>query len=245
MSLALHSNVIMNQSQINPLQPIRAISSGDRVTGNPEKAAQIGVTTSLSTQASALSQKAENAGNSVSMLQVQSGGLSQIQEQMQQFRELTVQSGNGALNEKDQEALGAQKQAVLETINQIKESTQFNGKSLLKDGFNIDKNSFEGVGASTGSLNVNSTLEEIDESMQGISELQSQSGAVSNGLQSQINQFSDSAISHQSSVSRIKDADIAQEVSALSQSNLKEDIGIAIQSIKMNQNTALNLLMPR
>ena len=245
MSLALHSNVIMGQSQINPLQPIRAISSGDRVVGNPQEAAQIGVTTSLSAQASELSQRAENAGQSISMLQVHDGGLGQVQEQMQTLRELSIQSGNGALNESDKSAINAQKQSVLDTIGQIKEQTQFNGKSLLDDGFQLGDNSFSSIGSSIDSLSVNSSLEEIDEAMSSISELQSQNGATHNAIDSQMNQYSDSAIEHQATNSRISDADIAKEVSALSQSNLKEEISIAIQSIKMNQNTALNLLMPR
>ena len=245
MSLALHSNVIMGQSQVNPMQSIRAISSGDRVTGNPKEAAQIGVITSLSTQSSALSQKAENAGHSISMLQVHEGGLGQIQEQMQKFRELTVQSENSALNENDKSAINAQKQSVLDTIDQIKEQTQFNGKSLLDDGFQMGDNSFSSVGSSTDSLSVHSSLDEIDESMDSISELRSQNGAVHNAVESQMNQYSDSAIQHQSTLSRIKDTDIAKEVSTLIQSNLKEELSIMVQSIKMNQNTALNLLMPR
>jgi len=235
----------MGQSQINPLQPIRAISSGDRVEGNPKEAAQIGVTTSLSTQTSALSQKAENAGHSISMLQVHDGGLGQVQEQMQKFRELTVQSENGTLSDSDKDAINSQKQSVLDTIGQIKEQTQFNGKSLLEDGFQMEEGSFDSLGSKTESLSINSSLDEIDESMDSINELRSQNGAVHNSVESKMNQYSDSAVQHQSAHSRISDADIAKEVSSLSQSNLKEELSIAIQSIKMNQNTALNLLMPR
>ena len=245
MSLALHSNVIMNQSQINPMQPIRAISSGDRVEGNPKQAAQIGVIASLSTQSSALSQKAENAGQSISMLQVHEGGLGQIQEQMQKFRELTVQSGNSTLNDSDKDSLNAQKQSVLDTIGQIKEQTQFNGKSLLEDGFQMDEGSFESLGPKTESLSVYSSLEDIDDSMSSISELRAQNGAVHNTVESKMNQYSDSAIQHQATLSKVSDADLAKEISSFSLSNLKEDISIAVQSIKMNQNTALNLLMPR
>jgi len=245
MSLALHSNVIMGQSQINPLQPIRAVSSGDRVESNSKEAAQIGVTASLSTKATELSQKAENAGNSISMLQVHDNALSQIQEQMQKFRELTIQSSNSALNKQDQQALTTQKQSVLDTVSQIKEQSQFNGKPILKEGFQIDNERFPSIVEEANPLSVNSTLDEIDQSINSISTLQSQNGAVNNRVSSQIDQYTSSNITHKGTLSRITDADIAKEVSTLSQSNLREDLSIAVQPIKMNQNTALNLLMPR
>ena len=247
-----------NDSHIN----FNRIGSGQRINGAADDAAGLAISNRMVTQLGGLTTSIRNASDGVSFVQVESGALSSITQNLQRIRELSVQAGSGALNDSDRQALQKESDQLLESTKSILDASNFNGVQLLNDDaaqqFQVGPNvsdviSIEGKNIQQSLTNegffdidlstqagASAALGTLDSSLDVMSERSSELGAVSNRFDSTIDSLQESRINTAEAKSRIADADIAKEASELMATLIQNQAQIAIQ-VQANGNRGLVL----
>ncbi|ARS54055.1 FliC/FljB family flagellin [Kushneria konosiri] len=164
-ALSLNAQNNLNKSQQSLNTAIERLSSGSRINSAKDDAAGLAISNRMNAQVTGLNQANRNANDGISVAQTAEGALSQVTDNLQRIRELTVQSQNEVLSDSDRGSLQKEIGQRLEEIQRISEQTQFNGKNLLdgsnntmkiqvgaNDGQTIDLNM---VSVSTGATGLN------------------------------------------------------------------------------------------
>ncbi|MCV5830502.1 flagellin FliC, partial [Escherichia coli] len=80
-------------------------------------------------------QAARNANDGISVAQTTEGALSEINNNLQRIRELTVQASTGTNSDSDLDSIQDEIKSRLDEIDRVSGQTQFNGVNVLsKDG---------------------------------------------------------------------------------------------------------------
>ncbi len=110
---------------------MQKLSSGKRINSAADDAAGYAISNKLLAQSNGLMQAQSNAQDGVSLVQTANGGLQTIQNLLQTYRQLAVQSANDTNTTSDRQALQAEGTQITSEITQIATTTQFNTKNLL------------------------------------------------------------------------------------------------------------------
>jgi flagellin len=110
-------------------------SSGFRINRASDDAAGLAISEKMRAQVRGLNQASRNSQDAVSLVQTAEGGMQTIQDVLQRMRELTVQAGNetnnSAENQIDLDALQAEFDQLIDEIDQIANTTEFNAMKIL------------------------------------------------------------------------------------------------------------------
>jgi len=116
----------------NQLQAsMERLSSGKRINSAKDDAAGLAIATKMTAQIKGLNAAARNANDGVSLAQTAEGALGQISNIIQRVRELAVQSANGTVTNADRAGLDNESRALIDQIDTIASTTNFNGVALL------------------------------------------------------------------------------------------------------------------
>ena len=107
------------------------LSSGKRINSAKDDAAGLAISTKMTAQIRGLNAAARNANDGISLAQTAEGALGQISNIVQRIRELAVQSANGTVTNADRLGLDNESRALIDQIDTIATTTNFNGVSLL------------------------------------------------------------------------------------------------------------------
>ncbi len=107
------------------------LSSGKRINSAKDDAAGLAIATKMTAQIRGLNAAARNANDGVSLAQTAEGALGQISNIVQRIRELAVQSTNGTVTNTDRAGLDNESRALIDQIDTIATTTNFNGVALL------------------------------------------------------------------------------------------------------------------
>jgi len=107
------------------------LSTGKRINSAADDAAGYAISNKLLAQSNGLMQAQSNAQDGISLVQTANGGLQTIQNLLQRYRQLAVQSANDTNTTSDRQALQAEGTQITSEITQIATTTQFNTKNLL------------------------------------------------------------------------------------------------------------------
>jgi flagellin len=111
------------------------ISSGKRIERASDDAAGLAVSTSLRSDISVLEQAAINADQGISVLQTADGALARMDDILQRMSSLAGQSINGGVDDATREFIDAEFQQLIEELDDIATSTNFNGGALLNGSY--------------------------------------------------------------------------------------------------------------
>ncbi len=161
MSLFINSNILslnaqrkLNSSQSAMETSMRRLSSGLRINSAKDDAAGMAISSRMTSQIRGLDQARRNANDGVSMLQTGEGALTGAAEMLQRLRELALQSVNATNTASDRAALQTEASQLVDELERVASSTQFNGKKIL-DGtagtslFQVGANANQTITAST------------------------------------------------------------------------------------------------
>ena len=98
----------LNSSQGDLSTALQRLSSGLRINSAKDDAAGLAISERFTTQIRGLNQAARNANDGISLSQTAEGDLSQITNNLQRIRELSVQSANATNSSSDRAALQAE-----------------------------------------------------------------------------------------------------------------------------------------
>lgn len=132
---SLNAQRNLNSSQNSLASSLQRLSSGLRINSAKDDAAGLAISDRMTSQIRGLNQAVRNANDGISLAQTAEGAMTEIGNNLQRIRELTIQSANSTNSSSDRAALNSEVQQRLAEIQRVATSTQFNGTSLLDGTF--------------------------------------------------------------------------------------------------------------
>lgn len=266
---ALNAQRQMTNTRLGLDKSLERLASGSRINHAGDDAAGLAISENLRAQVRGIRQAKRNALDGVSLIQVSEGGLNEISNILVRLRELSIQSASDTIGDTERQFADREFQSLKQEIDRIANATEFNGTPLLngKSGiFEIqvgthnnpilDRVVYNGErsDASLDALKLGGesvatkqgaqlSLAVIDDALIRVNSIRADLGAMQNRLQSTINNLAISEENLASANSRIRDTDMAEEISEMTKHNILMQSGIAVlsQANSMNQ-AALKLL---
>lgn len=242
------------------------LSSGYRINRAADDAAGLAISEKMRAQISGLNVAQRNAQDGISMLQTAEGAMEEIHGMLRRMRDLALQANNDTNEPTDLAKLNAEFGELIEEISGIADRTSFNNKPLI-DGtgdanteFQIGANTDETITIDLSAINVSATsglsidaldlttaaqaaITALDTAINTVSEHRSTLGATQNRLEHTINNLAVSAENLQAAESRIRDADMAFEMSTLTKHQILQQAGTAmLAQANMRSQSVLALL---
>ena len=162
-SLSLLTQNNLNKSQSSLSSAIERLSSGLRINSAKDDAAGQAIANRFTSNIKGLTQASRNANDGISVAQTTEGALSEINNNLQRVRELTVQATNGTNSQSDLDSIQNEITQRLGEIDRVSGQTQFNGVKVLAK----DQSMKIQVGANDGET-ISIDLKEITSSTLGL-----------------------------------------------------------------------------
>ncbi len=124
----------MSMTQANLQKTLTQLSTGLRVNNGSDDAAGLSIANGMSANIAALTQSSQNATNGIGMLQTADGALSQVTTLLNRAVTLATEAGTGNITtgpNGQASALDNEFQSILTEINQIGNTTDFNGQNVF------------------------------------------------------------------------------------------------------------------
>jgi flagellin len=230
----------------------RRLSTGLRISSAADDAAGLAISERLRSQVRSLEQAKRNANDGISFVQTAEGALNEVSSILTRLRELAIQASNGSVSNADKDTLDEEFQSLINEVDRIGRSTEFNGVKLL-DGSSTSVSFQVGFGTTSGidtlsislapalstTLSLNSldigsggttttALTNIDTAINAVSSLRGSLGAIQNRLGSTINNISIQVENLSAAESRIRDVDVAYETAQLTRNSILQQASISI-----------------
>ncbi|RZN41934.1 FliC/FljB family flagellin [Escherichia sp. E2593] len=161
LSLITQNNINKNQSALST--SIERLSSGLRINSAKDDAAGQAIANRFTSNIKGLTQAARNANDGISLAQTAEGALSEINNNLQRVRELTVQATTGTNSDSDLSSIQDEIKSRLDEIDRVSGQTQFNGVNVLAKNGSMKIQ----VGANDGQT-ISIDLQKIDSSTLGL-----------------------------------------------------------------------------
>ncbi|MCF5093012.1 MULTISPECIES: flagellin [Stenotrophomonas] len=133
MSLNAQRNLSTSGSSL--ATTIQRLSSGSRINSAKDDAAGLAISERFGTQIRGTDVAIRNANDGISLAQVAEGSLTEIGNNLQRIRELSVQSANATNSSSDRKALQAEVTQLVSEIDRVAKQSEFNGTKLLDGSF--------------------------------------------------------------------------------------------------------------
>lgn len=258
-------NITINSNEMS--KRMEKLSSGYRINRAADDAAGLAISEKMRAQISGLKQAQRNAQDGVSLIQTAEGALNEVHSMLRRMRDLALQSANGTNGDEDRNKIKAEVQALVDEISGIAGRTEFNGMKLINASavaagnvsFQIGANQnqviqigLKDMGAATlgvGAISVSTAADaqaaiaSLDGAISTVSAFRSDLGAVQNRLEHTMKNLATTEENLQASESRIRDADMASEMSNLTKNQILQQAGTAmLAQANMKSQSVLNLL---
>jgi len=259
----------LNKSQSALQNTMQRLSSGLRINSAKDDAAGLAIGNRMGAQIRGMNQAIRNANDGISMAQTAEGALQESTNILQRMRELAVQGASDTNSTADRTAITNEMGVLASELTRIADSTEFNGRQILgastKITIQVGANTgsdqqisvsvgkgataasgFTAAGLSVSSLSVSSAgaasaaITAIDNALSTIDTKRADLGAVQNRMESTISNLQNVSENLSSARSRVMDADIASETSAMTKNNILQQAGVAILA-QANQAPSLAL----
>ncbi|MFY0855342.1 FliC/FljB family flagellin [Enterobacter roggenkampii] len=130
-SLSLITQTNLNKSQSSLGTAIERLSSGLRINSAKDDAAGQAIANRFTSNINGLTVAARNANDGISLSQTAEGALSEINNNLQRIRDLTVQAQNSSNSASDIDSIQSEVNQRMEDINRVTKQTDFNGIKVL------------------------------------------------------------------------------------------------------------------
>jgi flagellin len=245
---------------------LEQLSSGQRINRAGDDAAGLAISENFKAQIRGLGQAERNAQDGVSLVQIAEGALQEVSNILIRLRELSVQSASDTIGPTERKFLNVEFEQLLSEVDRIANSTEFNRVPLLNgtgsvfdiqigtrndplsDRLTFDASSADVNVAALGlnlasvsdKISAQNSLAAIDQSIQTVSGVRADFGALQNRLQSTINNIQVSSENLSAANSRVRDADVASATAELTRTNILMQAGTSVLA-QANQSTTTAL----
>ena len=250
---AFNTHRQLTATSVQASKSMEKLSSGYRINRAADDAAGLAISEKMRGQIGGLAQAQRNAQDGISMVQTAEGALNEVHSMLQRVRDLRVQYGNGTLSSDDKDAVRAEAAQLTSEITNIRDKTQFNGKDLLKGtqaslSLQVGANDSETIAATTADINAGAgmteivsaaavandagflalTIADIDLGIKETSAVRADLGSVQNRLEHRLNNLATYQENLTSSESRIRDVDMAAEMTKFTKLNILQQAGTSM-----------------
>ena len=246
------------------------LSTGHRIAVAADDAAGLAISERLKAKIRSTDQAARNAQDGISLVQTAEGAMAEINEILIRMRELAIQAKNGTTSAADKDTLNLEFQALIEEVDRIAMTTDFNNTQLLDGsqvggitlhvGADVTTNDTllvnlvdiraQSAGVGIDALDIGSVLGDftvaittIDSAIDTVSGSRGELGAVQNRLMTVIANLAVNSENLQAANSRIVDVDVAQETANLTKLSILQQAAISVLAqANVQPQAALSLL---
>lgn len=229
-----------------------ALASGSRIVRAADDAAGLAISEGMKSEIKGLGQARNNAFNAISAIQVGEGSLSEIANILTRIKELSVQSANDTLGEKERSYLNKEATSLIEELDRIATSTRFGDKFLL-DGSQNELEFQVGTGSSDNNIirydatsnatadelgvsgisiedkeSARDVLDRLEDAFTKVSEMRASYGAMQSRLESTVTNLDVQNENLMAAKSRIADADIAKETADMASANILQSASVSV-----------------
>ena len=227
------------------------LSSGYKINRAADDAAGLSISEKMRNQIRGLNKASDNAQDGISLVQTAEGALNEVHSMLQRMSELSVQAANGTNDTTDRSSINDEIQQLKTEIERVGSTTQFNKMNILDGTFSTGANKLLQVGANANqtikvdidalksvvgsslmaglktetATNAQSAITVEQNSIEKLSKLRSKLGAVQNRLEHTVANLDNISENTQSSESRIRDTDMAEEMVQYSKNNILQQAG--------------------
>lgn len=240
-----HRNLTVSNNAMG--KSLEKLSSGFRINRAADDAAGLVISQGLRAQVSGLKQATRNAQDGISVVQTAEGALTEVHSMLNRMRDLAVQSANTGVSDATSIAASqAEFDALVEEIGRISTDTAF-GSKVLFDGafagdFQVGANSGQVINVTIGDMSASglgvdaldldadagAAIDAIDLAIAAVSEQRGDLGAIQNRFESTINNLQVTTENLAASESRIRDTDMAQEMTNFTRQQILQQAGTAM-----------------
>lgn len=262
---ALNANRQLNITNGSLAKKTEKLSSGYRVNRAADDAAGLSISEKMRAQIRGLDQASSNAQDGISLIQTAEGALNEIHSVLQRMRELTVQAANDTNVTADRRAIAKEIRALTSEIDRIATQTEFNTMKLLSGRFSgkvlqVGANGSQTISLKIGAMTVGKLgvsagkiaakismadangksitklISVVNKAISKVSLQRSALGALQNRLEHTIANADNMAENLQSAESKIRDANMADEMVAYSSFSILQQAGQSMLA-QANQST--------
>jgi flagellin len=226
---------------------LEKLSSGFRINRAADDAAGLVKSEGLRAEVGGTKTAIRNAQDGISLVQTGEGALNEVHAMLQRMRNLAVSAANTATS--DGVAEQAEVTELLAEIGNIGTNTNFSGDQVFSGSakvFHVGANAGQTISVTVANLSstqtggvdisgitltgttANAAITTIDSAIAGISTQRSTLGATQNRLESTIRNLSVSAENLTAAESRIRDADMAEEMVTFTRNQILQQAGTAM-----------------
>ena len=256
-SLKVQQNLTSATNKLNTA--IERMTTGYKINSAKDDAAGYSISAQMEAKLSSYDVAANNAQIGLDMLTTTEENYSLITDHLQRIRDLTEQAANGTYSDDSRAAIKAEIQSRMDEIDRVAASAEYNGMHLMNNSLNtgvsiqvgIDgtANSKVSLGAAlfadakvasimtgvtadacSGAATAAGQLAAIDGAIDTISSRVTQLGASQNRLESAIDSIQVTTENLTSSLSTVKDADIATESTRYLQAQILQSAATTLLS---------------
>jgi flagellin len=262
---ALNSTRLLNVTNSSLNRTTERLSSGLRINRSADDPSGLFAAESFTSEIRGSQAAVGNIQQAASVVQLADAGLSNIFDALQRMKELSVAASNGVLTTDQRNALNAEYVAVRNSIDSVINGTTFGGQVLLDGslGANVtlqvgsqqsalatlDLSADYTAGTLVGTADILSTANastaqgEIDAAITTVASGRANLGATISGLEYQQSALEVGIVANTEARSRIRDADIASEVSNLVRQQIAQQAGAsALSAANFSTQFVLQLL---
>ena len=244
MAMNAYRNYNNNTSALS--KNLEKLSSGYKINRAGDDAAGLAISEKMRAQITGLETAQKNAKDGISLVQTAEGALTEVHDMLNRMVELATQSANGTYdNETDRANLQAELDQLMEEVDRIADSANFNGIELFNGdhsttaitlqigdtsaAFNqlsftladmhTDELGIDGIKISSATA-AQAAISVIKAAINTVSSVRGKLGAMQNRLDHTINNLSVMTENIQDAESTIRDTDVADEMMAYTKNNI-------------------------
>ncbi len=149
MALNANRQLGMNNSQVS--KSLEKLSSGYKINRAGDDASGLAISEKMKAQIKGLETASANSQDGISLVQTAEGALTEVHDMLNRMVELAGKAANGTIDsETDRAALQDEMNSLLDEIDRIAESTDFNGIKLLNGDLATNTVKLSGIDLGTG-----------------------------------------------------------------------------------------------
>ena len=238
-----YRNLSTNQNALS--KNLEKLSSGYKINRAGDDAAGLAISETMRSQINGLNQAVNNANDAIGLIQTAEGAMTETHSMLQRMKTLTTQAANGTYTKTARDNIQAEINALRDEITRIASTTEFNGETPLAPA-NANANLTFFIGASSDKTNqmtvaqqtmtakaltvdglkVDTTenalksMKTVDNAIEAVSKYRASLGAAQNRLEHTVNNLKVTSENITSAESRIRDTDMADEITAYTKNNI-------------------------
>ena len=240
-----YRNLSSNQSALS--KNLEKLSSGYKINRAGDDAAGLAISETMRSQINGLNQAVNNANDAIGLIQTAEGAMTETHSMLQRMKTLATQAANGTYTKTARDNIKAEIDALNKEITRIATTTEFNGEKPLNPETQAKgKNLTFFIGASANASNAMTVLQmtmtataltiakievdnttnafkamkSIDAAIEKVSTYRATLGAAQNRLEHTVNNLKVTSENITSAESRIRDTDMADEITAYTKNNI-------------------------